>query len=120
MKNEHNIDIYGAEIREGDWLVLASQTSGMPTFRFGKVGAFTSTGKPKIAAFMYFDETYEEQGWDQYYFKLIPVAPARKTWRIEESQLPQGLRDFIQNEYHGDPFFKTKQSKKETTNCRLE
>lgn len=104
------VDIYGTNINQGDWLVLSGASSYMPNFRFGKVGGFTGAGMPKIATFIYFEK---DEQWGQNSLILVPVKTNKNIWRIEEESLPQSLKDFIRDEYQGDPFFKTKGRKKE-------
>lgn len=103
------VDIYGTKINQGDWLVITGASSAMPNFRFGKVGGFAGSGRPKVATFSFFEL---DGVWGQYSTNLIPIKTSKNVWRIEEDYLPQGLKDLIRDEYQGDAFFKTKGRKK--------
>lgn len=102
-----NFDVYENEIKEGDWLVLASSSSNMPPFRFAKIAKFGSTGKPMASVFEFFRED-SGNTWGQAGRVLITLSASSKSWLIDESSLPEGLKNFIRDQYGGDPLFKIK------------
>lgn len=106
-------DFFNNEVKAGDWMVLVSSSSNMHPFRFIKIHSFGASGKPRGACFEFFSKTMRLHGqnndeWGQATYRLCPITVPEKGWVISEEMLPDGLKDYILNEYQGDPFFKVK------------